>query len=122
VADNMKVHLDRVHLGIAPPGSKLSFKVKQGSGFIANAMLDCDMKVVASWEFVEIDGGKTLSEKLLPKGTYTLQLSIAYTDKTDTDFVVDFRLSGEGVSEKETLTLTGKRPDIGRALAVVVIR
>jgi hypothetical protein len=122
MADGVKIHLDNTHLGSGPPDSKLSFKVKAGTGFVVNAMLDCDMKVVATWESVEIVG-KTASEVLLPKGMYTLQLSVAYTTTKDSDFVVDFTFDNKKVQPmKDTLELTGKRPDIGRVLAVCVIR
>jgi hypothetical protein len=119
---DVKIHLDNTHLGSGPPGSKLSFKVKTGDGFVVNAMLDCDMKVVATWESVEIVG-KTLSETLLPKGTYTLQLSIAYTTAKESELAVDFTFDNNKPQPvKDTIKLTGKRPAIGRAIAVCVIR
>jgi len=121
MADDIKVHLDNTHLGSGPPGSKLSFKVKSGKGVVVNAMLDCDMKVVATWESVEIIG-KAPSETLLPRGTYTLQLSVAYTDTKDTEFSVDFAFDAKKTKPTtDTLKLTGKLPDLGRAIAVCVI-
>lgn len=121
MADDIKIHLDNTHLGSGPPGSKLSFKVKASKGFVVNAMLDCDMKVVATWESIEIID-KTLSEALLPKGTYTLQLSVVYTQVKDAEFAVNFTFdTKKGPPVKDTIKLTGKRPDIGRAIAVCVI-
>lgn len=121
MANEVKLHLDNTHLGSGSSGSKLSFKVKTGSGFVVNAMLDCDMKVVATWESVEIIG-KTASEALVPKGMYTLQLSVVYTTAKESEFIVDFTFDTKKGPMKDTLTLTGKRPDIGRALAVCVIK
>ena len=122
MADNMKLQLKEARLGTAPPGSTLVFSISEGKGFSVNAMLDCDMKVVASWESIEI-AGETTREVLLPTGLYMLQVSIAYRGNEPVDVVMDFSIeSGEEVLKSKRLSFSGKKPDIGRALADVRIK
>jgi hypothetical protein len=118
MADEMKLHLKRVHFGVAPPGSTLAFSVTPGKGFAVRAALDCNMKVVASWEWVELKDGVTIEEVLLPKGTYTLTLDIVFTDESLLPVEMAFSLD----SKIKTRQMSGQKPDIGRALAVVFIQ
>ena len=98
------------------------FTVADGKGFSANALLECDMKLVASWESIEIVG-TTVQEPLIPTGLYTLQISIAYRSTTPVDVTVDCSIVSDGVALKsKRLTFSGKKPDIGRAIAVVRIQ
>lgn len=111
------VHLKKIQFGIEPPGTKLSFQVTPAPGFAVQAILDCDTKVVATWEWTEISGGALLEEVLTPPGTYTLTLHATFTSATDSTVEVTVTLKGT----KKTRSITARKPDIGRILAVSFI-
>jgi len=118
MADEMKLHFQRVHFGLASPGAMLKFSIKADRGFAVRAILDRDAIVVGRWEFEELKDGTVFQEPLVPKGTYSLTLHVAFTDKKDATLEMMFDLDGK----KRTRKMTGKDPDIGRALAVVFIQ
>lgn len=118
MAAAMKLHLKRVHFGIAAVGSKLAFRIAPAKGFTVTAALDCDSKVVASWEWVELKDGQTVEETLVPKGTYTLTLSVILTATAAATAEIAVSLN----ATKKTMKITGQKPDIGKALAVVFIK
>lgn len=118
MAGAMKVHLKRVHFGIASVGSKLAFRIGPAKGFTVTAVLDCDSKVVASWEWVELKEGQNIEETLIPKGTYTLTLTVVFTDTVAATAEIAVSLN----ATKKTMKVTGQKPDIGKAIAVVFIK
>lgn len=118
MADAMKLHLKRVHFGIAPVGSKLGFSIEPAKGFTVTAVLDCDSKVVASWEWVELKDGQSVEETLVPKGTYTLTFTVILTDTAAATAAIAVSVN----TTAKTMKITGQKPDIGKAIAVVFIR
>lgn len=114
---NPKFPLKRVHFGLVDPGAKLVFRIAPAKGFAVTAVLDCNLKVVASWEWVELKGGQKIEETLLPKGTYTLTLHIVYTGDVEATAEVDISVN----TKKKPVQIGGKSPDIGRVLAVVFV-
>lgn len=117
-----KRQLRTAELGSAPPRSVLRFDVPAAKGFVANAILECNLKVVSSWESVEI-AGKRVEEELIPKGQYTLQISIAYTKTTATsvDIEVGVADTAGAVLAKKTLSFSGRKGDIGRSVGFLTI-
>lgn len=112
-----KVHLQRVHFGLANPGAKLSFSIAPAPGFTVGAMLTRDLTPVASWAFEELANGETPEETLIPVGTYTLTLEVVFTSKKPATVDMTFTLNGK----TRKRSMTGQLPDIGRALAIVFI-
>ncbi len=121
MASNMNLHLDRVHFGLASPGAVLEFRVNPGAGFAVRGVLDCELKTVASWEWVELQNAQMVRETLVPEGTYTLQLDVAFLGPTPVQVTIDFALNGRPARLVLPRDHVGNRPDIGRALAVVII-
>ena len=123
---DLQFHLDRIHLGVAPPGSVLRFQVHQDVGFIARAALDCDLKTVASWEWVELQDSQIIDEILIPSGTYTLQVDVVFISPPPplVEVAIGFSVTrGDQAdpSPLQFLTLEGARPDMGRVLAAVLV-
>jgi len=114
----MKLHLQRVHFGLAAPGAILKFAIAPVPGFAVTAVLDCDLKVVASWEWVELKDGVIIEETLTPKGTYTLTLHVVFTGTAAATAEMAFAVNAIRKARK----MTGQKPDIGRALAVVIVK
>ena len=113
----MNIHFDRVHFGFALSGAVLKFRITPREGFAVRAVLDRDAIVIGRWEFEEVMDGATFEEPLIPTGTYTLTLHVAFTDENEATLDVSFELNGTRLA----CQLTGRTPDIGRALAVVFI-
>lgn len=113
--------LEEVDLGSAPSKSTLSFSVARATGFSANALLDCDMKLVASWESVELVGHE-VEEVLVPRGLYVLQVSVAFRSPAPVTAELEFGLTGtDGHATSAATSLTGKKGDIGRVIAFIDI-
>jgi hypothetical protein len=117
----MALTLKEADLGDAPVSTTLSFSVSSAKGFSADAMLDCELKHVGSWESVEL-AGKTVEEDLVPKGLYTLQISIAFRSKQESTADLDFEILEDGAQlKKKKLSFSGKSKDVGRAIVFVNI-
>jgi hypothetical protein len=117
----MALTLKEADLGDAPSGATLSFSVSAAKGFSADAMLDCEMKHVGSWESVEL-AGKTVEEDLVPKGLYTLQVSIAFRSKETVTANLEFAIAANGKQlKKKPLSFSGQNKDVGRAVVFVNI-
>ena len=115
------LQLREARLGAAPPGSTLAFTLNKDKGFSVNALLECNMRVVATWESIEI-AGVTTQEVLLPTGVYTLQVSIAYRGAEPADVELECSLIDDGITLKsKQLQFSGKKPDIGRAIVLLRI-
>jgi hypothetical protein len=114
MADDMTLQLKEARLGTAPPGSVITFRITGDKGFSANALLEADMKVVATWESVEIAGGQLIEEKLVPKGIYTLQVSIAYRSTDPVDVTIDFSIAGLHSLAGDVLPTAGAVPVPGQ--------
>jgi hypothetical protein len=112
-----KLLLDSRHFGLASPGTKLTFRVRTGTGFAVRAVLDCDMNFVAKWEWVELSDGGLQEETLIPKGTYTLTLDVVFLAMNPVTVDMDFSVG----DETKTISFTANNPDTGRALAIVFI-
>ena len=106
-----------VPLGKGPPGSMLKFKVLDAPGFEANAILLRDTTVIATWESSELLG-KQVAEPLVSKGIHTLQVSIIYTTAKPATANLTFQLNNGPVVP---VALTGKKPDVSRAIATARI-
>jgi hypothetical protein len=114
----MQLQLKRLHLGMAPAGSVLAFKIQAASGAAVKAVLDCDTKELATWEWSALCDGQTIEQTLNDKGTYSLTFMVPFT--ASGGGMVDLAVSING--KEKTLTLTGQQPDIGKGLAVVIVR
>jgi hypothetical protein len=106
-----------VPLGKGPPGSIIRFKIQNAPGFEANAILMRGTTVVATWESSELLG-KQNAEPLVSKGIHTLQVTIIYTTAKPATANMTFQLNNGPVVP---VTLTGKKPDVSRAIATVRI-
>jgi hypothetical protein len=117
----MALTLKEADLGDAPVSGTLTFSVSAPKGFTADATLDCEMRRVGAWESVEI-AGKTVSEDLVPKGLYTLQISLAFRSKQASSADLDFEMLDNGTRlSKKKLTFSGKNKDVGRAVVFINI-
>jgi hypothetical protein len=113
-----QLHLKRVHLGVLPIGSTLSFKVESAMSAAAKAVLEHGNKELAKWEWSELHDGRAIEKTLNESGTHTLTFMVPFTGATPT--AVEISVS---VNDKEqSLTLVGQQPDIGKAIAVVIVR
>jgi len=106
-----------VPLGKGPPGSVIKFKIQDAPGFEANAILMRVTTVVATWESSELLG-KQIAEPLVGKGIHTLQVTIIYTTAKPATADMTFQLNKGPVVP---VALTGKKPDVSRAIATVRI-
>lgn len=109
-------------LGQAPAKSVLRFKIPKNGGYVVEATLFLGTKVVAAWQSVEILG-KTTEEKLIPKGVYSLQVEVIFTKPEASDVTLTFSMHSDGQElSRDTTRFTGKKPDQGRAIAMVRIK
>ncbi len=108
-----------VRLGSAPPGSILRFVIPRNGGYTVEATLFQGTRPVAVWEASEILG-KTTDQELIPKALYTLQIDVVFTKNVQAEVKLEFSTHAEGVQlKRRTITVSGKRPDITRVLAMV---
>ena len=114
----MQLHLKRVHFGMAPAGSALAFKVESAAGAAVKAALDCDSKEIATWEWADLRDGQSIEHTLADEGTYTLTVMVPFTAPAagTANLVVSIN------DKQKTITLTGQQPDIGKALAAVIVK
>jgi len=111
-------------LGIAPPGSILSYLVSPVDGFFVDAILECEMNFAAKWNSVEILTGSPVTDKLVPPGIYALHLSVAFVSEQVVDVTMDFSLTpppGAGATATDQLVFSGKLGDVGRGLILFKI-
>lgn len=118
MSEAMQLHLKRVHFGVAPVGSALQFKVKAATGAAAKAVLDCDSQELAAWEWAELRDGQAIERMLAGPGTYTLTLMIPFTESVPTTIELEVCVNGKS----KPLVLTGQQPDIGKGIAVAIVR
>jgi hypothetical protein len=114
----MQLQLKRLHFGMAPAGSVLAFKVRSASGAAVKAVLDCDTRELASWEWGDLSDEKTIEQALNDKGTHTLTFMVPFTAAVEGAVDVTVSINGK----EKTLSLTGQKPDVGKGLAVVIVR
>lgn len=108
-----------VRLGSAPPGSILRFVIPRNGGYTVEATLFQGTRPVAVWEASEILG-KTTDQELIPKALYTLQIDVVFTKNVQGEVKLEFSTHAEGIQlKRRTITISGKRPEITRVLAMV---
>lgn len=114
----MQLHLKRVHFGVAPAGSALAFRVESAFGAAVKALLECNSREIRTWEWGDLQDGRTIEQTLADQGTYTLAFMVPFTASAGgaTDLAVSIN------DKKRTITLTGRQPDIGKGLAVVIVK
>jgi hypothetical protein len=112
-----KFEIVSVPLGKGPPGSIIKFKIQNAPGFEANAILMRSTTVIATWESSELLG-KQIAEPLVSKGIHTLQVTIVYTTAKLATADITFQLNNGPVVP---VALTGKKPDVSRAIATARI-
>jgi hypothetical protein len=113
-----KIHSRTISLGSAPAGTSIVFKVHAGTGFEANAILLLETLTLATWKSSELLGTQ-ISEGLVTKGFYTLQVTCAFTSRTPSDLVIDFSLGNS--TKVHQAKFKGKSPEVARAIADVFI-
>jgi hypothetical protein len=96
----------------------LQFKVESASGAAIKAVLDCDSKEIATWDWPDLKDSQTIEYTLIDKGTYTLTIMAAYTALAGGTSEVAVSIN----DKKTTFSLFGQPPDIGKSLAVVIVR
>lgn len=102
-----------VPLGSAPADSTIKFKVQNGKGFEARAILLRDTETIATWVSSELIG-VSVSEALVVPGFYTLQVTCVFTSKKPSPVNIDFQLNN---GAKAPVSFSGQRPDVARAIA-----
>jgi hypothetical protein len=118
VSETMQLQLKRVHFGVAPTGSALAFKVEAASGAAVKAALNCDSNEICTWEWADLQDGQQIERVLADTGTYTLTFMVPFT--ASAGGTVDLTVC---INDKtKTITLAGQQPDIGKGLAVVIVK
>ena len=102
-----------VPLGTAQAGSTIKFKVQDGRGFEARAILLRDTETIATWVSSELIG-VSVSEELVVPGFYTLQVTFVFTSKKPSTVNIAFQLNN---AAKVPVSFSGQRPDVARAIA-----
>jgi hypothetical protein len=112
-----KFQIVSVPLGNGPPGSFIKFRMQNVSGYEAHAILLRDTTTIATWESKELVG-KQIAEPLVARGLHTLQVTCVFTTIKPTNVNVTFQLNNGLVT---TVVLSGKKPDVSRAVATARI-
>ena len=110
-----------VRLGTVGRGAILIFTVPATSGFIADASLECENRLVAKWDSEELVGRET-QEVLQPVGLYTLSIVISYTMRQETAVELAFEVvepNSGNAPRRERLLFQGKAPGLHRATVFI---